>query len=187
MGTFSFSPKSAHWSKSFQIGIWYLWRIFQHSAWSPTVSKKLWCVRFQQQWILFWCHQYGAFQPRLCSSLGSPFQEIYNGRNLVNFLWEKPPLFAFRSRFFQDDYQCTNFVISLHTLRQVQTSFVCQLLLQQGNLRVFSSFLNILRKMKNLSLPPPPSLLFCSRPLLVSYKNTDTRSWMEFSFICIVF
>ena len=139
-----------------------------------------------------------SIQQRLCS-FQNLFQEPSRKNTMVEILWifyGNSPIFAFRSRFYSDDYQCTNFVISCVKCKPFVCSHeICQkfknfFLYFRCNLRVNDVFehpFSVLRKMKNLSLLLLPLLLFFFVEPLVSYKNTDTRSWMEFSFICIVF
>ena len=140
-----------------------------------------------------------SIQQRLCS-FQNLFQEPSRKNTMVEILWifyGNSPIFAFRSRFYSDDYQCTNFVIScvkcanlLFVLVKYVKNSRIFFLYFRCNLRVNDVFehpFSVLWKMKNLSLLLLPLLLFFFVEPLVSYKNTDTRSWMEFSFICIVF
>ena len=147
---------------------------------SNCVRKTLMCQVSTEQWILFLCHQYGVSN-RDFVHLRVSFkkkQKEYNGRNLVNFLWENPH--------FCISVKVLLRWLSMHKFRQICTytscvkckPFVC--LWNMSNEDFFflpsvldviyelTMFLNnehpfsVLRKMKNLSLPPPPSsFLFC--------------------------
>ena len=164
------------------------------------MSEKLWCVRFQESngWFCSCAinMEYPTETLFIPESLSRTKQKEYNGRNLVNFLWEFPHFCISVKVLHSDEYQCTNFVISCVKCKPfVCSREICQkfknfFLYFRCNLRVNDVFehpFSVLWKMKNLSLLLLPLLLFFFVEPLVSYKNTDTRSWMEFSFICIVF
>ena len=152
---------------------------FQTLCRSPTVSEKLWCVRFQQSNGFCSC-AINMEYPTETLFIWESLSRRSRKNTMVEILWifyGKTPIFAFRSRFSLDDYQCTNFVRS--ALTQVASSanllFVCEICQMKiffssfsfrCNLRVNDVFehpFSVLRKMKNLSLPPPPSssFLFC--------------------------
>ena len=175
---------------------------FQTLCRSPTVSEKLWCVRFQQSNGFCSC-AINMEYPTETLFIWESLSRRSRKNTMVEILWifyGKTPIFAFRSRFSLDDYQCTNFVRS--ALTQVASSanllFVCKIC----QMKIFflpsvldviyelTMFLNIhflsWEKWRICRYLLPLLLFFFVEPL-VSYKNTDTRSWMEFSFICIVF
>ena len=181
---------------------WDFWVIFKHCADLQLCQKNFDVSGFNRAMDSVLVPSIWSIQQRLCS-FQNLFQEPSRKNTMVEILWifyGKTPIFAFRSRFSLDDYQCTNFVRS--ALTQVASSanllFVCEIC----QMKIFflpsvldviyelTMFLNIhflsWEKWRICRYLLPLLLFFFVEPL-VSYKNTDTRSWMEFSFICIVF
>ena len=110
---------------------------------SPTVSEKLWCVRFQESngWFCSCAinMEYPTETLFIPKSLSRTKQKEYNGRNLVNFLWEFP-------------HFCISVKVLLrwlsmhkfrHKLRQVQT-FCFVLVKYVKNSRIFSCILDVI-------------------------------------------
>lgn len=169
---------------------------------SNCVRKTLMCQVSTEQWILFLCHQYGVSN-RDFVHLRVSFkkkQKEYNGRNLVNFLWENPH--------FCISVKVLLRWLSMHKFRQICTytscvkckPFVCLWNMSNEDFFFLPSVLDVIYELTmflnihflswekwRICRYLLPLLLFFFVEPLVSYKNTDTRSWMEFSFICIVF
>ena len=83
-----------------------------------------------------------SIQQRLCS-FQNLFQEPSRKNTMVEILWifyGNSPIFAFRSRFYSDDYQCTNFVISC--VKCANLLFV--LVKYVKNSRIFSCILDVI-------------------------------------------
>ena len=119
---------------------------FQTLCRSPTVSEKLWCVRFQQSNGFCSC-AINMEYPTETLFIWESLSRRSRKNTMVEILWifyGKTPIFAFRSRFSLDDYQCTNFVRSALTQVASSANLLFVLVKYVKNSRIFSCILDVI-------------------------------------------